>query len=499
MTLKRAAINLSTINGFRFFLGFLFQILLARHFGISKELDCLFIALTIFNFAGMAHLFLTSLFIPVFNEIRQIDEKEGFVFADVVIKWSAGAALAIAVILGISGDFVIKLVASGFDQERAALTVTLTRVLLLALVFHSISITIIYILNALYHFALPAITGLFHPLFNITFLFSLTPKYGIEAIAFASLAANTFQACILIAILKVNTRWAPTFRIYHKKIPELINKSSKMAFSGFIWDLREIISRNVASQFPTGSVALLAYAEKFIIILFNLTVNPVSRVFYSKISSWLTNNNFEKVRQLFNRTLMANVVLITFAGSGLLIFLPFFLNLIFAESKFSAMDIRILSSLVAVMLVYLLALCGSEYFTRLVYALKNTKIVATTAILGTSVFFITANFLSGIFGIYGIAISFSLTQLFVLMLYYRLTRNTLQIDLKKHAVGFGKLIAVSILVTGLGFSGRFFIQDSLYQVAFILPIWSFIYLVALNRVLKPQELGILDIRRVLKG
>ena len=139
-SLKKDSMKLSAINGARIFFGFSFHILLGREFGISGELDSLFVALTIFTFAGMAHLFLTSLFIPTFNEIAHTDEKDAFVFADVVMKWSMGLVCIIVFFSLISPDLIVKVVASGFDIDRIALTRQITQIILISLIFHTISI-----------------------------------------------------------------------------------------------------------------------------------------------------------------------------------------------------------------------------------------------------------------------------------------------------------------------------------------------------------------------
>jgi len=49
MSLKRTTLTLSVINAVSIFLGFIFHILLGRQFGVSRELDCLFVAPTIFQ------------------------------------------------------------------------------------------------------------------------------------------------------------------------------------------------------------------------------------------------------------------------------------------------------------------------------------------------------------------------------------------------------------------------------------------------------------------
>ena len=99
MDLKKTTLNLSIINFAGVSLGFIFHIMMGRRFGISWELDCLFVSLTIFAFLGIFNAIIITLLTPVFNEIKNRDEKESFEFADVVFKWSLLIGLIVCFIV----------------------------------------------------------------------------------------------------------------------------------------------------------------------------------------------------------------------------------------------------------------------------------------------------------------------------------------------------------------------------------------------------------------
>lgn len=330
MNFKRKILSLSIINMVNTSMGFIFHILLGRQFGVSKELDCLFVALAIFGLAGIFNSFFTSLFIPIFNEIKCRDEKDSFVFADVTLKWTALSAIAITIVVWLSGDLIIKFVASGFKEENVALSLDITRIVFIAFVFFSISNAACCILNSLYHFAIPAITGLLHPALNIAVLFVLTPVYGVKGIAISYLASNFLQAGMLLVFISLKTPWKPTWKLYHHKMPFLVKQSSKMTASGLIWSLRDIISRNIASHLPPGAITLLAYAEKIITILAQAAVTPSAKVFYSRISEWIVDNKWSDIKGLFERVVRVNMALVFFIASGVIVFLTPLLNIFFS-------------------------------------------------------------------------------------------------------------------------------------------------------------------------
>ncbi len=498
-SLKRDSLKLSAINGARIFFGFSFHILLGREFGISGELDSLFVALTIFTFAGMAHLFLTSLFIPTFNEIAHTDEEDAFVFADVVLKWSTGLVCIIVFFSLISPDLIVKVVASGFDIDRIALTREITQLILISLIFHTISITVTYLLNALYYFSFPAVTGLLHPVFNIASLYTLVPHYGIKAIAMAYLLSNALQACMLLSYLRINTGWRLTSRIYHNHLPPLFRNSSKMAVTGFVWDLREIISRNIASHLPSGSVAILAYAEKIVAILFQLAIGPISRVFYSRVSDFITANMWNKVTELLRKVVRINLVCVIFLSSGIILFLRPMLNAVFIHSRFTPDDIRMLYYLVLILLISLIVQSYKEHFVRIAYASKSIKTVAISAIFGLVTFTLTSLLFSYKYQVYGLAIAISITQLFISIVFYKFVSQLLSFKIDKIILKINRPLIIAILCTILGLFIQNLVQNNTFAISLIIPIWCLFYLFMLKRFIVSAEADFLAFETSLES
>jgi putative peptidoglycan lipid II flippase len=498
MNLKRATLNLSIVNAVSISLGFIFHIMLGRRFGISWELDCLFVGLAIFNILGIFNSFLTSLFIPLFNEFKNKDQKDAFIFADVTIKWVAISAVMITLLAWLSGDLIVRIVASGFKEEYVALTLDIIRILFIALIFSSISTIIVSILNALYYFALPAFTGIIHPILNITALYILTPLFGIKAIAISYIVSNFVQMCILFVYILLKTQWKPTLRMYHEKMPHLIKHSSIITISGFIWSFRDIISRNIASHLAPGSIALLAYAEKLISIMLQISVTPPSKIFYSRISEWITENKWTDVRDLFNRAVRVNVALMFFVISGVTVFLVPLLNVLFLGSKFSAHDITILFYLVLIMLIYLLIATYEIYIFNIVYAMKKTSTIVVNAIAGVAVYSISAWLLSQLFDIYGLAVSVSVTQIIVCTLYYYSVKEKIHTFFKELVIKASKGLIIGLLFTTIGTASIKLINNDLFTIFLILPIWFAFYIMTAKHVML-EERKFIGLKEILRN
>lgn len=486
MGLKRATLNLSIINGVSILLGLIFHILLGRRFGISWELDCLFVSLLIFSFFGIFNNLLTSLLIPVFNEIKARSEREGFEFADVIFKWSLFIGLVVWLIVLNASPLMIRLVASGFDERAIGLSTEILKVLFVGYIFYNLSNSVSQILNALYLFFIPILTGLLHPVFSIVALFILTPAYGVEGIAIGYLVSNLLQTSILIPYLFIKTRWRPTLKIYHNKLPELLTQSSQSVMAGFIWGLRDIISRNIASHLGSGMIALLSYADKIISILFQIVVSPVSAVFYSKISQLIAFEKWIEIKNLLLRIMRVNIAISVFVSASVMAFLKPSLSLLFMGSKFTVNDIYVLSYLAGIELISIIIMSFDVLFVRIIYGIKRVNFILFNAIAGVILFYALSATFSKFFGIYGIALGLSITHILVYLLNFNVVNKYIDI---KHGIISLSIIRNSMLAAGLIIMGLFvnsILKEDLFIIFLWYPIWVFLYMIVSRYILKDE-------------
>ena len=266
MSLKRETVKFSFVTGMGIVVGFLFHILLGRTFGASWQLDCLFISLALYSWLGMFNLFIISLFIPIFNDIKKNSVEESMVFVDVVLKWVFSISLLIVLTSLLFSHSIIKVLAPGFSEEGILLTKEISQILVFGVIFFSVSNVAVSTLNALYSFSVPALVGVIDPFLNIMAIYLLVPYMGVKAIAVSYLAANVIKAGVLLIFL-YGKGWRPAKAFFHPQLKELVTKSAKMGLAGFIWSFRDIITRNIASQLGEGAVTIYFYAEKVITLL----------------------------------------------------------------------------------------------------------------------------------------------------------------------------------------------------------------------------------------
>ncbi|MBM6839565.1 murein biosynthesis integral membrane protein MurJ, partial [Clostridium saudiense] len=111
---------------------------------------------------------------------------------------------AISVVLLVFGLIftkdLVKLVATGFDQERMNLAITLTKISLINLLFLSINVCFLSMLQVCEKFILPSILGLFLNLPMIVYLV-LFKDISILGLTIANVIGNALRVVVQIPAL----------------------------------------------------------------------------------------------------------------------------------------------------------------------------------------------------------------------------------------------------------------------------------------------------------
>ncbi|MBU1853380.1 MAG: polysaccharide biosynthesis C-terminal domain-containing protein [Candidatus Omnitrophica bacterium] len=487
MQLRLKTFRLAIITSIAVIVRFVFHILLGRRFGVSWELDCLFVGFTLFGLSGLANEYFTSLFIPVFNDVRRDNAEESLIFVDVIIKWSVLLSVIVIIFVRLFDLWVIKIIAPGFSEESILLARRLIHILVFALLFFNVQKVLIFTLNALHYYAIPASIRLLTPVVNIGSLFVLVPFYGVSGIAIGNLFSNILGTLLLLVFFHSKTNWLPSLRFYHKKLPELINKSAKMSLNTIVWGFRDIIIKNFASRLGEGAITLFSYAEKIINTLIQISINSIVRVYYSRVSEWISFSKWQKVKDLFIRTTRVSMALSFMLTSLTIVFLPSLLKILFLGSKFTFSDIKLLSELFNVLLIYFIVLSFETYLSRVIIAAKKIGIVAINTVTGVLTLYVLLTLLFNRYGIYSLPFSFMLSQLIVCIEYYFFTRKLITLNFFELVSRFSKgfLCALSFLFFGLVIR-KVFPNDNIIILG-ILPVWLGFYYIVAKRFLREER------------
>lgn len=256
------------------------QVLVARRFGVSPELDAFNAAnnLPDLLFTLISGGALAVAFIPILSEHLERDDRAGLwqLFSQVAnLAFLVTAALAV-VIAALAQPLVgWKLgVAPGFDAERQALVVSLMRLNLVATLIFSVSGLAMAGLHAHQHFLLPALAPLLYNVGQIIGVVFLAPSgsvvlgplqlptagLGVTGLVVGVIGGAALHLGVQVpGLLRYGFRWVPWLDWTHPGLRRVLRLMGPRVLTLGAVQVVFLATDNLASRLAPGSVSALAY------------------------------------------------------------------------------------------------------------------------------------------------------------------------------------------------------------------------------------------------
>ncbi len=464
----RSSLIIAVFFGIDKVLGFIRQILVARQFGLSYEID-------VFNAANNIPDLLSALIsggalgvalIPVLSEyLDQRGRSAAWDLFSRILNLAFLVTAAISLVIILLADPVVRyLIAPGFPEAQKALTIELMRLDLIAILIFSISGLAMAGLQANQHFLLPAMApGLYNigQIFGIAILapeqgISLGPivlpayNLGIHGLVYGVILGALLHLGIQIpGLLRYGFRWTPAIQLNNPGVRHVLSLLGPRIATMFFLQMFFIARDNLASRLGEGAVTALNYGWFIMQVPETLIGSAIAIAILPTLSEYFARQQMDQFRQTIHmavRTLLALTIptaaLLSVAlrplVSGLFGFDPAGVELVVWATR-----------------AYLLGLMGHallETAARSFYAQQNARTPLFAAALNAGVYIVLAISFSPILGAPGIALAntlaFSSEALLLLFLLQRklpgllyVTRPLLRICLAS-ALGAGVVYAL---------------------------------------------------------
>jgi len=415
------------------------QLIIARQFGLSAELD-------VFNVANNVPDLLYSLIsggalamaiIPVLSEILT---KEGRadawrVFSKVAnIAFLATAALSL--LIGILAEPLVKSpigIAPGFTAEQQALVVRIMRLDLIATLIFSMAGLLVAGLQANQHFFLPAVAPIMYNLGQIFGALILAPAeglviagvtlpgygMGVYGIVYGVLIGSALYLITLIpGLFHYQFKWSPGLGHHDTHVKRILNMLAPRVGSMLCYQLTFIARDNIASYLSEGAPTALTYGwmiqqvpETLIGTAFGTALLPTISELFARKDRADYRATIEKVE----RVLIALAIPITVVLS---LTLRPFLETAFG---FDAAAIEQLLWVTRGFLVGLLGHCLLELGSRIFFSQQNAIIPFLASALNLGIYILAGKLLSIHLDVAGLAladsIAFSIQAALLLILF----------------------------------------------------------------------------------
>jgi len=393
MNLFKAATTVGGWTAISRILGMLREILMSHYMGASIISDAFLVAFRFPNFFRrfFAEGALNSVFVPQFSGKLS---SEGLVSAkkmaaDVfsVIAWFL---FAFVLLIEFLTPYVIPIIAPGFSgtPERVELAITFTRITFPYILCMSLTALLAGILNSVDRFWAASAAPI---LLNFTMIFALLMTPYTEISSGTLLSISVFIAGILqlgwlywscmrqgLAVpLHMPYLTDDVRRVMRKMLPGMIGAG--------VMQINLLISQQLASFLPVGSVTYLHYADRLYQLpmsIFGVAIGTALLPGLSKL--WLAEDT-KQALDLQNKALTFALFMNMPAAVGLIVLSHPLIALLFGHGKFSEADVAQTAPALAAFATGLPAYVAAKVFTTTFFARNDTKTpvkVAGFAILG---------------------------------------------------------------------------------------------------------------------
>ena len=328
--IARSTLIIAFFFGIEKILGFIRQILIARIFGLSPELDAFNAANNLPDvlFALISGGALAMALIPVLSEYLG---KKGRPAA-----WDLFSRVAnllflvtafVSVLIAILAENLVEWqigIAPGFNTEQQTLVAELMRLNLIATLLFSLSGLVIAGLQANQHFLLPALAPSMYDIGTFIGVLILVPErgyqfgpitlpalgMGIHGLVYGVIiGAALFLGIQIPGLLRYQFRWVPRINLRHPGLRQVLVVMGPRVLTVACIQVTYIAQDNIASRLVAGSVTALVYGWLFMQVPETLIGTAIGTALLPTLSEQIVRGDWEAFKKSLTHTIRAILAL----------------------------------------------------------------------------------------------------------------------------------------------------------------------------------------------
>ena len=427
--------------------GLLRDVITAGYYGTGIENDAYASAYTLFYLPVLLfNSCITATIVPLFTQEReQRSLADSNHFASNALNLFCLAALAIAAVMFAFAEPLVKLIFR-FEAEGIALTVKMTRIMLLGLVFNIMSIVFSSLLNAMERFMAAQLTGFPLSVAVVLSVVLFSGRLGIEAIAWGVFAASVLQALILIPFMRGWFKYTPVIDLKDKRFHKLLVLAGPAILSMGVSEINHLVDRSLASGLAAGSISAMNYAYKLITFLLGVLMVPLTTIMFSRMSKQAAANNKEGVLgSLRQSILLISLVALPIVAIAMVLSNDV-VKMIYMRGNFGMESVLLTGSILMYYLIGVPSFGIRDFLNRTFHSVQDTKTPFRVACLVVASNIILNIILRKFLGARGLALATSLSSYIgSVTMFILLRRHMGQLDLKKILPDMVRIILAAII------------------------------------------------------
>ncbi|MCM8711286.1 murein biosynthesis integral membrane protein MurJ [Clostridium sp. SYSU_GA19001] len=477
-------------------IGFVRDALIASSFGASYQTDAYTMSLTIpYMFFELFGLTITTTFIPILSEsyIKK-GKKEMFNLANSILNILIIITIFASILGWLFAPIIVKMLAPKFNEVTYNLTVQLTKLSIINILFLSLNSGLTAVVQALDEFVSPAIVGI---VMNIPIIFYIIfgKSHNIVELTIVTILGNAIQILVYLPWL-IRNRYKYKFYInlHDSRIKKMLYLISPILIGIGVEKINSIVNRIMASGLAQGSITALDYANKVNYMVYFTFAQAIITVIYPSLSREGASENLNQFKQYLIKAFNSINLLMIPCSVGMLVLRIPIINILFKHGSFDDRAVNMTSTALLYLVIGMIFYSIRDVGNRAFYALQDTRTPMINGIFGVIINIILNITLVNIMGIGGLTLSTSISAIVTsILLIYRLRKKIGSINLSGTLKSLGKILLASIVMGTVINILRIYISNNitglkadLFIVALSIFLGIFVYGIILL-ILREQE------------
>lgn len=396
-------------------LGVVRTIAIANAFGTEPELGAYWVAFRLPDliFQVLAGATLASAFIPTFARyIKHHGEEQAWRLASAVLNLVALATAALALLALLLAPWLVPLTAPGLTGELRSQAIELTRIMLISPVLFAISGMFMGILNARYHFLLPAVAPMLYNLSIIAGALFLSRPFGVHGLAIGVVAGSALHLLVQVpGLARIGMRYSRTLDWRDPGVREVGRLMLPRVLGLAAAQLNFVIAIFFASRQSAEAISAITYAWLLAMLPLALVGMSIATAVFPTLAEQAASDRLDEVRRTLSQSLRYILFLTLPASVGLMLLREPLIVLLLQHGAFDRAATSLTSSVLFFYAIGLSAHATTEILSRGFYALSDTRTPVAMAVLAMVLNLLFTLVLVGPLDHRGIALAISLSAI----------------------------------------------------------------------------------------
>jgi putative peptidoglycan lipid II flippase len=365
-------------------LGLARELIFAALFGGGRALDAFTVAFRIPNLLRdlFAEGALSTAFVTTFSKtIARGGDEAAWRLANKVATMTALVLGALCILGMVFSDALVGLLAPGFDQDKAALTAHLTRIMFPFILLVSIAALVMGMLNAKNVFGVPAMASSF---FNIGSIIGglvlgywIDPHFGPRALiglAFATVIGGALQLAVqLPSLAGLGYRFRPDLRWRDAGVKAVLMLMGPSVIAASTTQFNVLINSIFASRLEDGAIFWLAAAFRLMQLPLGIFGVALGTVTLPLLSRLVVAGRMDAFRSELARAMRWALLLTLPAMAGLMMLAEPIISLVYQHGKFNAYQAAQVAGALRYYAIGLAGYAALKVLVNAFYALDKRK------------------------------------------------------------------------------------------------------------------------------